>query len=111
MTQQALFKIDCENAHFLFRVLKPELGNELGSRAVVDATVEGDRTLTLKVTAEDTSSLRATLNMWLRIINIAYEMEELVGHGSNPNEGPESTRNAATTTAATSDSCRSKDTV
>jgi KEOPS complex subunit Pcc1 len=111
MTQVAMFKFECENAHFLFRILKPELGDELGSRAVVDATVEGDRTLTLKITAEDTSSLRATLNMWLRIINIAYEMEELVEHGSNPNESSEPTRNVATTTAATSDGRRSKDTV
>gem|GEM_PF-199592 len=111
MSHKAVLKIECENAHSLFRVLKPEFGDEFGTRITTEVKVEEDRKLLLQVTAKDIPALRATLNMWLRIINVAYEMQELVEYGSNSNESPESTRDAATATAATSDGRRSKNAV
>ena len=38
----------------------------------------GDDTLVLSVTASDMPALRAALNTWLRLVNIAVEVREMV---------------------------------
>jgi KEOPS complex subunit Pcc1 len=40
--------------------------------------LEGDDVIILSVAAEDTSALRAALNMYLRLISVADEMQDLV---------------------------------
>jgi KEOPS complex subunit Pcc1 len=39
---------------------------------------EGEKILVLKIEARDTSSLRAALNMYLRLINVSDEVQDLV---------------------------------
>lgn len=40
--------------------------------------MEGNETLVLSVSAADLPALRAALNTWLRLMNIANEMQEIV---------------------------------
>jgi KEOPS complex subunit Pcc1 len=47
-------------------------------RSVTRCWLEGTTTLVLQVEAEDTAALRAALNMYLRLVNIASEVQELV---------------------------------
>jgi KEOPS complex subunit Pcc1 len=66
----------------MFEALKPEERDERGKpRTATRVWLEGDTTLVLSVRASDIPALRAALNMWLRLINVAYEMQELVSHG------------------------------
>ncbi len=78
---EAVFRIDHEHARHLFEALKPEENGETGPRTTTRVWMEGETTLVLSVQASDIPALRAALNMWLRLINVAYEMQELVSHG------------------------------
>jgi KEOPS complex subunit Pcc1 len=78
---EAIFKVDHVHARRLFEALKPEATDEVGPRTTTRVWLEGETTLVLSVQASDISALRAALNMWLRLINVAYEMQELVSHG------------------------------
>jgi Uncharacterized protein conserved in archaea len=78
---EALFRVDHRYARHLFEALQPEATDEVGPRTTTRVWLEGDTTLVLSVQASDIAALRAALNMWLRLINVAYEMQELVSHG------------------------------
>ena len=77
MQHEAVFRFTTEHAGRIYQSLLPELADEVNPRSVVTARLEGDDTLVLTVTAQDSSSLRAALNMYLRLVNVAYEMQEL----------------------------------
>ncbi len=74
---EAVFRFTTAHAGRIYRSLLPELADEVNPRSVVTCRLEGDDTLVLTVTAQDTSSLRAALNMYLRLVNVADEMQEL----------------------------------
>ncbi|MEA2034434.1 MAG: KEOPS complex subunit Pcc1 [Euryarchaeota archaeon] len=76
MKHEATFRFESESAYFLYDAVKPELEGVSG-RSVADVWPEGDRILVIRVCAEDVSALRAALNTWLRLINIAKEMQEI----------------------------------
>jgi KEOPS complex subunit Pcc1 len=78
---EAIFRVEHQQARHLFEALKPEEAGETGPRTATRVWLEGDTTLVLWVQASDIPALRAALNMWLRLINVAYEMQELVSHG------------------------------
>jgi KEOPS complex subunit Pcc1 len=78
---EAIFRVEHAQARHLFEALKPEEADESGPRTTTHIRLEGDTTLVLSVRASDIPALRAALNMWLRLINVAYEMQELVSHG------------------------------
>ncbi|MDD1673129.1 MAG: hypothetical protein LUP99_01820 [Methanomicrobiales archaeon] len=77
---EAIFRIEHEDARHLYDSLKPESEDDTGPRTITRVWLEGNETLILQVQATDLSALRAALNMWLRLINVAYEMQEIV-HG------------------------------
>lgn len=56
--------------------------DEIGDKSSTRVRLEGDDTLVLEVAATDISGLRAALNTWLRLINIALEMQEIVDPAS-----------------------------
>jgi len=56
----------------------PEIETTVTERSEISLQVMGDK-LTLKVIASDLISLRATMNTWLRLIQVAYEV---LGHTS-----------------------------
>ncbi|MDD4136996.1 MAG: KEOPS complex subunit Pcc1 [Methanoregula sp.] len=74
---EAVFRFTTEHANRIYRSLLPELADEVNPRSVVACRLEGDNTLVLSVTAQDTSSLRAALNMYLRLVNVADEMQDV----------------------------------
>jgi KEOPS complex subunit Pcc1 len=77
----AVFTVRSPGAREIFRSLAPEMG-EIGQRSEVRVTLEGDDRLVLSVTAMDIPSLRAALNMWLRLISVSTEMLGLAEAGA-----------------------------
>jgi len=77
MKHEATFRFESESAHLLYDAVKPETDEGVSGRSVAEVWSEGDRILALWVCAEDISALRAALNTWLRLINIAKEMQEI----------------------------------
>ncbi|MCK4270860.1 MAG: hypothetical protein KAW93_10315 [Methanogenium sp.] len=76
MKHEATFRFESESAHFLYDAVKPEI-EDVSGRSVAEVWLEGNRILVIRVCAEDVSALRAALNTWLRLINIAKEMQEI----------------------------------
>ena len=74
---EAVFRFRTEHAGQIYQSLLPELEDEVNPRSVVTCRLEGTDTLVLTVTAQDTSSLRAALNMYLRLVNVADEVNGL----------------------------------
>lgn len=71
---EAVFRFTTEHAESIYRSLLPELEDEVNPRSSVSCRMEDHNTLVLTVTAQDTSSLRAALNMYLRLVNVADEV-------------------------------------
>lgn len=74
----AVFRFRSDHAERIFRALQPELPDEVNPRSTTRCTLEGADMLVLTVDAQDTASLRAALNMYLRLINVADEVVGLV---------------------------------
>ena len=74
---EAVFRFKTEHAGRIYQSLLPELEDEVNPRSVVTCRLEGTDTLVLTVSAQDTSSLRAALNMYLRLVNVADEVNGL----------------------------------
>jgi len=53
---------------------------EMHPRSRAECFMEAPDVLVLKVQARDTAALRAALNMWLRLVNVADEMQVLAHH-------------------------------
>ena len=78
MPHEAVFRFKSKNAGKIYQSLLPELSDEVNIRSSARCTLEGDDVLVLSVAAEDVSALRASLNMHLRLIGVADEMQDLV---------------------------------
>jgi tRNA threonylcarbamoyladenosine modification (KEOPS) complex Pcc1 subunit len=78
MPHEAVFRFKSKNAGKIYQSLLPELSDEVNIRSSARCTLEGDDVLVLYIAAEDTSALRASLNMHLRLIGVADEMQDLV---------------------------------
>ena len=61
-----------KDARIIYESLFPELDQDY-QRTKTSLVLDGD-SLVLKVEANDTVSMRAALNGWLRLIKITYEM-------------------------------------
>ncbi|MDD4162597.1 MAG: KEOPS complex subunit Pcc1 [Methanothrix sp.] len=59
----------------IYQALVPELDDEL-HRSNVSLGLE-DGSIRLKIRGDDTVSLRAALNTWIRLVKIAFEMVSL----------------------------------
>ena len=73
---EAIFRFTTEHAGRIFRSLEPELADEVNPRSVVSCRLEGEDELVIEVGAQDIASLRAALNMYLRLVSVAEEMQE-----------------------------------
>ena len=74
---EAVFRFSSPHAARIYQSLVPELADEVNPRSVVTCRLEEPGILVLTVRAQDTSSLRAALNMYLRLVNVADEMQEI----------------------------------
>lgn len=72
---EAWFEVDTGNPEDVHQVLIPELASqaEIGDRATVSLCPKGS-SVRLEVEAEDSVSLRAALNTWLRLIDITLSL-------------------------------------
>ncbi len=76
MPYEAVFEFETPMAVRIFESVVPE-SEDMG-RSFASVKLEGENRISLFVQAEDVSALRAALNTWLRLINIADEMQEVV---------------------------------
>ena len=74
---EAVFRFFSERAADLLAALEPELAGEEGMRSSASLRLDGEDCLELAVTAPDIPSLRAALNMWLRLVRVADETAAL----------------------------------
>ena len=72
----AEFMFECPYAGKLYAVLAPEAGSDPGEKSRVCISYD-EQSVTLRVEAEDAAALRASLNMWLRLVNVCKEVLEL----------------------------------
>lgn len=74
---EAIFRFSTVHAVSIHAALSPELSDEVNPRSRTSCELEGDDVLLLKIEADDLPALRAALNMALRLVNIADEMQEI----------------------------------
>ena len=77
MLHEAVFRFSTPHAQQIYRALVPELSDDVNPRSTTRCWLEGENTLVLKVEAQDIAALRAALNMFLRLVNVADEMQEI----------------------------------
>jgi KEOPS complex subunit Pcc1 len=82
MKHQAIFRFSTPHAADLYAAVGPE-EEKIGGRSRARVHVEGE-TLVLDVEAADVPALRAALNMWLRLINVADEVREITQPAHDP---------------------------
>jgi len=78
MPHEAVFRITTVHAPRIYRALLPELSDEVNPRSVTTCTLLSDTVLELHVAAHDLPALRAALNMVLRLISVADEVQDLL---------------------------------
>lgn len=71
---ESIFETD--KAFLIYKILMPEIETQVTERSRINLHVFKDK-LILKVVASDLVSLRSTMNTWLRLIQVAYEILEL----------------------------------
>ncbi|HUS74625.1 MAG TPA: KEOPS complex subunit Pcc1 [Methanothrix sp.] len=69
------FVFESRHAGEIYQALAPELDDELHRSNVNLGLEEGS--IKLRIRGEDTVSLRAALNTWIRLVKIAFEMVSL----------------------------------
>jgi KEOPS complex subunit Pcc1 len=74
----AVFRFTSDHAQKIYLALQPELPDEVNPRSTTRCWTEGDTTFVLRIEAQDIASLRAALNMYLRLVNVSDEMQDLV---------------------------------
>jgi KEOPS complex subunit Pcc1 len=74
----AVFRFRSDHADQIYKALQPELPDNVNPRSSTRCTLEETDMLVLTIEAQDTASLRAALNMYLRLVNVADEVASLV---------------------------------
>jgi KEOPS complex subunit Pcc1 len=77
MLHQAVFRFSTSHANRIYQALAPELSDDVNPRTASRCWLEGKNVLVLTIEAQDIAALRAALNMLLRLINVADEMQEI----------------------------------
>lgn len=75
-THAAEFRFVCPYAAKLYAVLAPEVASDPGEKSRI-SLMHDEASVTVTVEADDVVSLRAALNMWLRLVNVCKEVLEL----------------------------------
>jgi len=82
MQHNAVFRFTGPDIGHIYQAIAPETTGEVNARSQAECWVEAPDTLVLVISASDIGALRASLNMWLRLVNVAKEMQEII-----PNRG------------------------
>ena len=75
---KAIFRFSTPHAQLIYQALAPELSDDVNPRSTTWCWLEKENMLVLNVEAQDIASLRAALNMVLRLVNVADEMQDLM---------------------------------
>ena len=82
MEHNAVFRFTGPDVGPVYQAIAPEMTGEDNGRSRARCFIETPDTLVLSVSASDIGALRASLNMWLRLVNVAKEMQEIIpDHG------------------------------
>lgn len=76
MNHSAKFVFKTPFAEKLYESILPEASSDPGDKSTVKLERDED-SVTLYIEAQDASALRASINMWLRLINVSEEVLEL----------------------------------
>jgi len=82
MEHTAVFRFTGPDIGHVYQAIAPEMAGEVNARSQARCWTEAPDSLVLVVNASDIGALRASLNMWLRLVNVAKEMQEII-----PNRG------------------------
>ncbi|MCX6694190.1 MAG: KEOPS complex subunit Pcc1 [Methanomicrobiales archaeon] len=74
---KAVFTFHTPHAPIIYDAVLPEEGDEGITRSMVSCKLKDETTLVLEAEATDIAALRAALNMWLRLMNVADEVSDL----------------------------------
>jgi KEOPS complex subunit Pcc1 len=77
MHYEAVFRFLTPHATKIYQALAPELTDDVNPRTSSRCWLEGENVLVLSVEAQDIAALRAALNMLLRLVNVADEMQDM----------------------------------
>jgi tRNA threonylcarbamoyladenosine modification (KEOPS) complex Pcc1 subunit len=80
MEHNAVFRFTGPNVGNVYLAIAPEMAGEVNERSQAQCWIEAHDTLVLRVCASDIGALRASLNMWLRLVNVAKEMQEIISN-------------------------------
>jgi KEOPS complex subunit Pcc1 len=78
MGHNAVFRFTGPDIGKVYQAIEPEMAGEVNTRSQARCWMEVPDTLVLEVSASDIGALRASLNMWLRLVNVAKEMQEII---------------------------------
>ncbi len=78
MTHEATFRFSTPHAWKILAALSPELRDEVNPRSRISCRLDEAQVLVMTVEAQDIAALRAALNMFLRLISTADEMQDVV---------------------------------
>jgi KEOPS complex subunit Pcc1 len=77
MHHEAVFRFSTSHAKQIYQARAPELTDDVNPRTSSRCWLEGEDVLVLSVEAQDIAALRAALNMLLRLVNVADELQEM----------------------------------
>jgi KEOPS complex subunit Pcc1 len=77
LNHEAIFRFSTEHAVSIYTALLPELTDEVNPRSRTRCVLENDTLIVLMIEAADLAALRAALNMALRLVNVADEMQQI----------------------------------
>ena len=75
MKFKAEFVFETDDAYSIYEVILPELETPVSDRSIIEMSYT-DSNLVLTVETEDVVSMRSTLNTWLRLVQVAYEVSK-----------------------------------
>jgi KEOPS complex subunit Pcc1 len=78
MEHSAVFRFTGPDIEHVYQAIAPEMAGEVNTRSRAQCWIEAPDTLVLSVNASDIGAMRASLNMWLRLVNVAREMQEII---------------------------------
>jgi KEOPS complex subunit Pcc1 len=74
MIHRAVFRIETCSTPILFQAISPESDDDFSGRSQCRCRMSAENILEISLYASDLPALRAALNTWLRLIQVASEM-------------------------------------
>ncbi|ABD41992.1 conserved hypothetical protein [Methanospirillum hungatei JF-1] len=86
MMHEAIFTFETPDTGVIVRSLLPEAETDGAGRSWGTITETSESSFEIRIRAEDLTALRAALNTWLRLVQIAEEMVQTTKKAGRTNE-------------------------